>query len=143
MSLEQLPAKMARLSTNGNWGGPSMVDLPELPASAEAQDAAPSKHLKCIELEPGQCKYPSARSPFTFCGHPATGSYCAPHARLCGRAEMKRKERWQTHVYLTEDKFLELKRIAEQESRSTTGQIEYFLNRSIEAYANEKGVAKC
>jgi hypothetical protein len=49
-----------------------------------------------------------------------------------------RKERWQTHVYLTEEKFVALKQIAEAESRSTTGQIEYFLNRAIEAYLNGK-----
>jgi hypothetical protein len=43
----------------------------------------------------------------------------------------KRKERWQTHVYLTEEDFIALKEIADKESRSTTMQIEYFLRKAI------------
>lgn len=46
----------------------------------------------------------------------------------------KKKERWQTHVYLTEDDFASLKMIADKESRSTTMQIEYFLRQAISAY---------
>lgn len=47
---------------------------------------------------------------------------------------MTKKDRWQTHVYLTEDDFLRLKQIAEKESRSTTMQIEYFLRQAIADY---------
>ena len=43
-------------------------------------------------------------------------------------------ERWQTHVYLSADDFVELKKIADRESRSTTMQIEYFLRQAIANY---------
>lgn len=43
-------------------------------------------------------------------------------------------ERWQTHVYLSADDFVRLKQIADQESRSTTMQIEYFLRQAIANY---------
>lgn len=39
--------------------------------------------------------------------------------------------RWQTHVYLSEADYLELKTIAERESRSVTGQIEHFIRNGI------------
>ena len=45
-----------------------------------------------------------------------------------------KKERWQTHVYLSEDDFVRLKSIAEKESRSTTMQIEFFLRKAIANY---------
>ena len=47
----------------------------------------------------------------------------------------KKSDRWQTHVYLSEDDFLRLREIAEKESRSTTMQIEYFLRQAIASYA--------
>lgn len=40
-------------------------------------------HLKLLELQKGMCRYPYGDSQFTFCGHPADGAYCAPHATLC------------------------------------------------------------
>ena len=45
-----------------------------------------------------------------------------------------KETRWQTHVYLTPDDFMRLKHIADTESRSMTGQIEYFLRRGIADY---------
>lgn len=48
-------------------------------------------------------------------------------------------ERWQTHVYLSADDFADLKKIADAESRSTTGQIEYFLRRAIADYKQTSG----
>lgn len=44
--------------------------------------------------------------------------------------------RWQTHVYLSEDDSMRLKQIAEQESRSATMQIEYFLRWAIAAHTH-------
>lgn len=45
-----------------------------------------------------------------------------------------RKERWQTHVYLSEEDFVALKEIADKESRSTTMQIEFFLRQALYEY---------
>lgn len=53
-------------------------------------------------------------------------------------AKEPKPERWQTHVYLTADDFANLKKIADKESRSTTGQIEFFLRKSIASYLDEK-----
>ena len=39
--------------------------------------------------------------------------------------------RWQTHVYLSEADYLELKAVAERESRSVTMQIEHFVRKGI------------
>lgn len=50
--------------------------------------------------------------------------------------------RWQTHVYLSEDDFVKLKKIAEAESRSTTMQIEYFLRQALAKYPLTSGQGK-
>ena len=43
-------------------------------------------------------------------------------------------ERWQTHVYLSAEDLVRLKQVADQESRSVTSQIEYFLRQALAAY---------
>lgn len=53
--------------------------------------------LRCVEvdhlgialddLERGQCRYPLGDGPFTFCGQPADGTYCAPHMALTTRID--------------------------------------------------------
>lgn len=38
------------------------------------------RDLTLLELTEGDCRWPSAASPFSFCGHPKfQGSYCASH----------------------------------------------------------------
>ena len=38
-------------------------------------------HIKLLDLEPGQCRYPHGDRDFTFCGHPQQdgSSYCPGH----------------------------------------------------------------
>lgn len=61
---------------------------------------------------------------------------------MATKAKVKKEPkatRWQTHVYLSEDDFMKLKKIAEAESRSTTMQIEYFLRQALAKYPLTSG----
>jgi GcrA cell cycle regulator len=44
----------------------------------------PFRHLALLDLEYGDCRWPSGTGPFTFCGHPQQlgSSYCPSHHRL-------------------------------------------------------------
>jgi hypothetical protein len=44
-----------------------------------------------------------------------------------------KEERWQTHVYLSPADFKRLAEIAERESRSVTGQIQYYIRQGLDA----------
>lgn len=47
----------------------------------------------------------------------------------------KAKEpKWQTHVYLTDSQYKHLLQVSEEQCRSTTSQIEYFIRRGLDAY---------
>lgn len=55
-------------------------------------------------------------------------------ARKATKPRKETKEpRWETHVYLNEADYLELKRIADQESRSVTMQLQHFVRLGIRA----------
>ena len=61
----------------------------------EVLDNVEIEQLRCVEitplnvslvdLEPGDCRYPTSDAPFLFCGHPKQdgSSFCTPHHHLC------------------------------------------------------------
>ncbi|MCK1479305.1 hypothetical protein IVB27_32345 [Bradyrhizobium sp. 197] len=63
----------------------------------------PDLDVACADVEPrnvsladlgkNECRYPYGDGPFTFCGHPAEGSYCAGHKALC---YVEPQKRWRT-----------------------------------------------
>lgn len=69
------------------YAGKERLNAPtQLPAQSISQPAAiqePSP-LNCalVDIPAGGCHWPVSDSPFTFCGHPASGTYCDFHTRL-------------------------------------------------------------
>jgi hypothetical protein len=56
--------------------------------------------------------------------------------RKAGRtAKKSRDRRWQTHVYLDEDDYKQLREVADRESRSVTMQIQYYVRVCLEREA--------
>lgn len=57
-------------------------------------------------------------------------------SRAVKKARKKAEPKWQTHVYLNEVEFKRLVEVADEQCRSTTSQIEYFIRRGLAAYDN-------
>lgn len=89
-------AKARQVSTKpaAKLPAPTRVELREL----RCIEVAPL-HVDFIELRDGQCKYPFGDAvPYTFCGHPAVGCYCAPHAALStnidAQSRIRKEPKW-------------------------------------------------
>jgi hypothetical protein len=54
-----------------------------------------------------------------------------PSRRVIKPPKKAKEPRWETHVYLNEADYLALKRIADQESRSVTMQLQHFVRLGI------------
>lgn len=69
-------------------------------------------NVSLLDLEPGACRYPYGDGPFTFCGQPASGSYCPGHRYLTHvetRVPLTREERLEKHREYNATRRLELR----------------------------------